>query len=183
MPPRPVPRPAPKPKPVTTAKTTVPSPAVARQAVAAAQAAAVPPSPVPKVWQPWVNVITAAEQRMRGRITMALHQMETDMARAGEVLDSAEQGAKEASGAILAAAYARLHQDLTAASDAAAAIMGPARQTYEQLVAQAGSDFDQGIVDATASYQAEMSRAQTAQQLAAAMPDPAAAAAAQAAAG
>lgn len=178
-----MPRPAPKPKPVTPAKTTVPSPAVARQAVAAAQAAAVPPSPVPKVWQPWVNVITAAEQRMRGRITMALHQMEIDMARAGEVLDSAEQGAKEASGAILAAAYARLHQDLTAASDAAAAIMGPARQTYDQLVAQAGSDFDQALADATASYQAEMSRAQTAQQLAAAMPDPAAAAAAQAAAG
>lgn len=107
---------------------------------------------------------------MRGRLALALADLEADMATAGQILDTAEQAAKEAESQILAAAWARWHQDLDAAADAAEAIMGPAGKAYAQLVKQAGADYDTAIAQAKAAYEAELSRAQSAAQLAASMP-------------
>lgn len=157
-----------KPKPVTTPR--VPSQAVKRQAVAARQAAAVPSAAAPKAFQPWATVIQHAEQRMRGRLALALADLEHHLATAGAVLDTAEQAAKEAESQILEAAWKRWHHDIDAAADTAAAIMDPARKAYEQLVGQAGAEYDQAIADARAAYEAELTRAESAQALAAAMP-------------
>lgn len=112
---------------------------------------------------------------MRGRLALALADLERDMSTAGAVLDTAEQAAREAESQILAAAWARWHQDLDAAADASLAVMEPARHAYAQLVDRAGRDFDQAIADARAAYEAELSRAQSAHALAASMPDPASA--------
>lgn len=168
--------PPPKPKPVSTPR--VPSATVSRNSVAAAQAAAVPSAASPKIFQPWVHAITIAEQRMRGRLALALADLEHHMAQAGGLLDTAEQAAKEAESQILAAAWHRWHQDLDAAADAAAAVMDPARKAYAQLVAAAGREYDTAIADARTVYEAELSRAQSAAQLAESMPAPASAKAA-----
>lgn len=107
---------------------------------------------------------------MRGRLALALADLEADMATAGQVLDIAEQAAKEAESHILAAAWARWHQDMTAAADAAQAIMGPAGVAYAQLVAQAGEDFDRAIAEAKSAYDVEITRAERAKNLVATMP-------------
>lgn len=160
----------PKPAPVITSTIKVPSPAVSRATVAAAQAAAVPHNPTPKTFQPWAANITAAEQRMRGRLALALAELDHDMALAGQVLDTAEQAAREAESQILAAAWIRWHKDIEAAAEASLAIMGPAGKAYAQLVAQAGADYDHAIAQAKAAYEAELSRAESARTLAASMP-------------
>lgn len=144
----------------------------------AAQAAATSAPATPKVFQPWARVIEAAESRMRGRIALALADLEHEFALAGQVLDTAEASAKEASSQIMAAAWARWHRDIAAAAETADAIMDPARRAYTQLIDAAGSAYDKAVADARAGYEAELSRAQSAQALAASMPALSAAAAA-----
>lgn len=166
----PKPPPAPKPKPVTPTPVKVPSATVTRQAVAAQQAAAAPSNPTPKTFQPWARNIANAEQRMRGRLALALADLEHNMATAGQVLDVAEQAAKEAESQILAAAWARWHQDIQAAADASEAILGPAGKAYAQLVARAGADYDHAIATAKSAYEAEIARAHSAAALAGSFP-------------
>lgn len=161
--------PPPKPSPVQ-----VPSKTVNRQAVAAAQAAAAAPNATHKTFQPWAKNIQAAETRMRGRLALALADLEHNMATAGQVLDVAEQAAKEAESQILAAAWHRWHQDIQAAADASEAILGPAGKAYAQLVARAGADYDHAIAEAKSAYEAEIARAQSAATLAGSFPSAAA---------
>lgn len=168
--------PPPKAKPASTPR--IPSKAVTRQAQAAAQAAAATPPATPKAFQPWASVIQHAEQRMRGRLALALAELEHHMAMAGQVLDVAEQAAKEAETQILEAAWKRWHQDLDAAADVAAAVLGPARKAYAELVAAAGAGYDTAIAEARLAYEAELSRAESARALAASMPESTAARAA-----
>lgn len=144
----------------------------------AAQAAAAAAPVTPKVFQPWARVIEAAESRMRGRIALALADLEHEFALAGQVLDTAEAAAKESSSQILAAAWARWHRDIAAAAETADAIMDPARRAYTQLIDAAGGAYDKAVAEAKAGYEAELARAQSAQALVSAMPGRTAAAAA-----
>lgn len=120
----------------------------------------------PAIWRPWETLVKEAEARMRVELNEALRQLESDTAKAGQIIDVAAALADQASKQLAQSAWHEWRRLMTLAGDAAEAVLEPARQAYDNETERAGREFDVAVTSAKRAYERAIRDADQAKTLA-----------------
>lgn len=129
-----------------------PGPVTRRQHVIATRTTSTGPAPHPSVYQPWAQLLTQGDIRLKKEITDALRKLEAETAEADQLLDRAYSMAAEAAGALEAAAWAAWGKWMAAADDTRSGIVTPAVARYDEAVAGATARYNAALADARKTY-------------------------------